>query len=437
MKRRTFARVALGAAAGVSIGRGTGLAAQRPVTVDGRRLLGRFHSLAQFGLTPEGGISRTAYSDSDIAARAVVRGWMEEAGLSVSIDFAGNLMGRKEGAEPGLNPLMIGSHIDSVPGGGNFDGQVGSAGAVEVAAALQDAAIRLRHPLEVVIFPNEEGGKTGSRALAGEVQPFELDRVTASGFTIGEGTRRIGGDPSRIAQVRRAQGSVSGFFELHVEQGGVLEQRGIQIGVVEGIVGIRRWTATLDGVANHAGTTPMDARKDAMIASAELVLAVNHVVTRREGTQVGTVGVIEATPGAPNVVPGRVELSIEFRDLSMDTIDSMFADLREEADKIADASGVSIALDEFYVSYAAPTQERFRRYVEAAAELHGLTKMRMPSGAGHDAQSIARLGPIGMVFVPSIEGVSHSPYERTADADVVNGANVLYDALLAADSAES
>ncbi len=437
MRRRTFAELALGAAAGASFGVPHPLFGRSHTSINGERLLERFHSLAEFGRTPAGGISRTAYSDADLAARAVVRSWMNEAGLTVSVDFAGNLIGRKEAAERGLAPLMIGSHIDSVPGGGNFDGQVGSVGAVEVAAALHDSGFALRHALEVVVFPNEEGGKTGSRALAGEVRPFELQRMTASGFTIGDGTRRIGGDPDRIQEVRRDAGSVSGFFELHIEQGGVLESRGIEIGVVEGIVGIRRWTATITGVANHAGTTPMDARRDAMIAAAELVLAVNRVATGREGSQVGTVGMIEAHPGAPNVVPGEVQLSVEFRDLEMATIDELFIELRGEADAIAEASDVAIHLEEFYVSYAAPTEERFRLFIEAGADARGLTRIRMPSGAGHDAQSIARLGPIGMIFVPSVDGVSHSPNERTADQDVVNGTEVLLEALLAADASEA
>ena len=294
----------------------------------------------------------------------------------------------------------------------------------------------LRHPLEVVVFPNEEGGKTGSRALAGEVRPFELDLMTASGHSIGEGTRRIGGDPDRMMEVRRDPGSVAGFFELHVEQGSVLDREGINIGVVEGIVGIRRWTATITGFANHAGTTPMDQRQDALLAAADLVRAVRQVVTDVPGTQVGTVGKIEAEPGAPNVVPGRVSLTIEIRDLAMDKIDSLFGALQLEARAIAAATETEIALQEFYVSRAAPTAERFRDYVEEAARELALPSRRMPSGAGHDAQSFADLGPIGMIFVPSRDGISHSPLEFTPDDDIVRGALVLLGAVLSADASE-
>ncbi len=404
--------------------------------IDRARLLGNFHGLAEFGRNADGGIDRVAFSDADLEARAYVRDLMERAGLAVSVDVAGNLVGRRSGTES-LRPLMIGSHIDSVPGGGNYDGQVGSMGAVEVAWALQVAGTQLRHPLEVVIFPNEEGGKTGSRALSGEVRPFELDIVTASGLSIGEGTRRIGGDPDRLAEAARSPGSVAGFFELHVEQGAVLDRAGLDIGVVEGIVGIRRWNATITGFANHAGTTPMDQRRDALLASAELVRAVRSVVTSQPGTQVGTVGRMEVEPGAPNVIPGRVRLTVEIRDLSMDKIDALFADLETEAARVAADNDTAIALEEFYVSHAAPTAERFRGYVEQTCDALGYRHRRMPSGAGHDAQSIARLGPIGMIFVPSRDGISHSPLEFTTDEGIVRGAEVLLGALLRADEAES
>ena len=404
--------------------------------VDPERFLRRFHELKRFGRTAAGGINRVAYSDADLEARTWVRGLMEEAGLTVDVDVAGNLIGRRAGSEA-LAPLVVGSHLDSVPDGGNYDGQVGSMAALEVAAALEAAGTALRHPLEVVVFPNEEGGKTGSRALAGEVRPFELDIVTASGFSIAEGTRRLGGDPTRLSEAIRQPGSVAGFFELHVEQGAVLDSEGTAIGVVEGIVGIRRWNATVTGFANHAGTTPMDRRQDALLAAADLVRAVRRVVTGVPGSQVGTVGRIEAEPGAPNVVPGTVRLTIEIRDLEMAKIDRLFAGVQEAATRIADETDTEIGFEEFYVSRAAPTAERFRGYVEAAAEERSLDWRRMPSGAGHDAQSFARLGPLGMIFVPSRDGISHSPLEFTEDRHLVQGASVLLGALLRADAGES
>ncbi len=402
--------------------------------VDADRLNGTLRELSRFGRTPEGGVSRVAFSDADLEGRAYVMELMREAGLEVRVDEAGNILGRTPGQVEGLPPLMLGSHIDSVPEGGNYDGNVGTLGAVEVARTLREAGHVTRHPLEVVAFSNEEGGKTGSRAMAGLVRPAELELVTASGYTIGEGLRRIGGDPERLERARRVPGSIAGYLELHVEQGAVLERTGTRIGVVEGIVGIRRWRATVRGEANHAGTTPMDQRRDAMLGAARLVEAVHRVVTDRPGSQVGTVGRIEARPGAPNVIPGEVVLTVEIRDLSMEVIQELFEAVLEEARRIGEETGTEIGLEEFYLSEAAPTDERFRGWVEEEAAALGLSRRRMPSGAGHDAQSVAHLAPIGMIFVPSRGGISHSPREYTAPEDVEAGANVLLRTLLRADA---
>ncbi len=399
--------------------------------VDRERLGQRMRELARFGANQAGGIDRVAFGDADVAARGWVSGLMDAAGLDVTIDAAGNLIGRRPGTVQGALPLVLGSHIDSVPGGGNFDGQVGSMGAVEVAATLADA--RTRHPLEFVIFPNEEGGKTGSRALAGKVEPRELDLVTASGYTIGDGLRRIGGDPDRLGSVLRPPGSIRAFLELHVEQGAVLDTDGQDIGVVEGIVGIMRWNVVVEGMTNHAGTTPMDRRRDAMVAAARFVDMVYTTVLDMPGTQVATVGRLVAEPGAPNVIPGRVTASLEIRDLSMDRIGEIFGEVRARADAIGSVSGTSFSFDRFYVSEAAPTDPHIRDVIETSARSLGLTTRRMPSGAGHDAQSMAHLGPVGMIFIPSLQGISHAPEEHTDPGDVANGADVLLLTLLALD----
>ncbi len=406
----------------------------QPPTVDGDRLNAILDDFRQFGGTPGGGTTRLAYSDHDLACRDYARGVMERAGLDVSVDLAGNLVGRRPGADPATLPIVVGSHIDTVPAGGSYDGQIGSAGAIEVALTLNDRGIPLRHPLEVVLFANEEGGKTGSRALVGRVAPFELDVLTASGFTIGEGTARIGGDPARIAEAQRRPGSMAGFFELHIEQGAFLEADGIEIGVVEGIVGIRRWNVTVTGMQNHAGTTPMPQRRDALVAAADVVLAVHEVANAMPGRQVATVGRIEAEPGAPNVVPGVVRATIEIRDLEMDKISLVFAEIEGRVRAIESDREVDIALDPFYESLAAPTDPRFRDIVEASANALGYTSVRMPSGAGHDAQSMAELGPVGMTFVPSRGGISHSPDEYSAPDAIVRGANVLLGSVLALDA---
>ncbi|MCH7823753.1 MAG: Zn-dependent hydrolase, partial [Acidobacteria bacterium] len=386
-----------------------------------------------FGATQNGGTTRVAFSDEDLAARAFVAELMENAGLSVSIDGIGNLIGRRAGTEASLLPIMLGSHIDTVPAGGSYDGQVGSIGALEVAQTLADHGITTRHPLEFVIFQNEEGGKTGSRALIGIVEARELDVVTASGYSIGEGIRILGGDPTRVAAVERAPGSIAAFLELHIEQGAILHRQGIDIGVVEGIVGIKRWDVTFEGFANHAGTTPMNARRDALLAAARFIDAVHDVASTTSGRQVATVGRIAASPGAPNVIPGLVTVSLEIRDLEMSVIDAVFEAIRARAVAIASATDTSVDFEPFYVSHEAPTDPRIRALVAEAAEALGLSSLALPSGAGHDAQSIAMLAPIGMIFVPSIDGISHSPREYSEPDAIVAGVNVLLHTLLKLD----
>jgi N-carbamoyl-L-amino-acid hydrolase len=390
--------------------------------------------LSRFGSRADGGVDRMAFSDADIEGRAFVRSLMEEAGLAVRTDAVGNIFARLPGSEVGLPPLMVGSHLDSVPAGGNYDGPLGTLGALEGVLSLKEAGIQPRHPMDVVVFVNEEGGKTGSRVMVGEFQDRELELETASGFTIGEGIRRLGGDPERLAEARVQRGEVAGFLELHVEQGGVLERMGTPIGVVEGIVGIRRWNVVVRGSANHAGTTPMDQRKDALLSAARVIEAVNRVVTSMPGSQVATVGRIQASPGAPNVIPGEVTLTIEIRALEMDTIQEVMDGIMRETATIAAEEATPIDLEEFYLSGAAPTDERFRRWIEESAAELSLPNHRMPSGAGHDAQAVAHIAPIGMVFIPSVGGLSHHPDEYSRPEDIEAGVGVLLGALLQADS---
>src|SRR5262249_20657590 len=220
---------------------------------------------------PQGGVSRVAYSDADLQGRAYAMQLMKEAGLDVHVDAAGNIVGTRAGTDAALKPLLIGSHIDSVPEGGNYDGDVGSLSAIEVAQILHERKISLRHPLEVIIFQNEEGGTIGSQAIAHGLDEKHLNLVSQSGKTIREGTRVVGGDPDRLEAALRQPGSIAGYFELHIEQGGTLEREKIDIGVVEGIVGILHSDVTIEGFANHAGTTPMDQRHDALLSAARFI----------------------------------------------------------------------------------------------------------------------------------------------------------------------
>jgi beta-ureidopropionase / N-carbamoyl-L-amino-acid hydrolase len=401
--------------------------------VNGQRITKHLNELSEFGKNPQGGVSRVAYSEADRRGREYVMGLMRAARLDVKIDAAGNIIGRRPGSEPSLPPLLMGSHIDSVPEGGNFDGDVGSISAIEVAQTLSENNFTTRHMIEVIIFQNEEGGTIGSHAMSGELSEQQLSQVTTSGKTIREGIKFIGGDPARLAEARRRRGDIKGYLELHIEQGGILEAEKINIGVVEGIVGIRQWEVTIEGFANHAGTTPMNQRRDSLLAAAKFIEAVNRVVTSLPGRQVGTVGKIQALPGAYNVIPGKVILGLELRDLDANKIQTLYDRIEAGARQIAQASGVSIDFSETNSITPAPTDEGFRRLITATARELGFTTKLMPSGAGHDAQEIARIAPVGMIFIPSRGGISHSPREFSLPEDIRNGASVLLHTLLKLD----
>jgi N-carbamoyl-L-amino-acid hydrolase len=433
MNRRDFnSLVAGGLAAGVLSPRWRAIL-QTDVRVNGDRVNAHLTALAEFGKNPQGGVSRVAYGDADRAARTVVMDWMRAAKLEPKVDFAGNIIGRRPGTDASLKPIVFGSHIDSVPEGGNYDGDVGSMSAIEVAQTLAEHNISTRHPLEVAIWQNEEGGLYGSRALSGQLVGSELKNISSSDKTIEQGISLLGGDPTKLDQVKRRKGDIAAYFELHIEQGGILDANKIDIGVVEGIVGIKQWEVTITGFANHAGTTPMDQRHDALLAASRFVEMVNRVVRSIPGRQVGTVGRIQAFPGAPNVIPGKVVCTLELRDLDDAKVDSMYAQIQTEAKKIGAENGTQFAYSELHVNAAAPSDPRMRAIIADAAKGLGLSTRAMPSGAGHDAQAMALLGPMGMIFVPSVGGISHSPKEFSRPKDIVNGANVLLRTVLAAD----
>ena len=410
------------------------LQASAPMRVNGQRLNTHLSELAQFGKTPEGGTQRVAYTDTDLQGREYAMRLMREAKLEVSIDVAGNIVGRRAGSDAALKPLMIGSHIDSVPAGGSYDGQVGSMGAIEVAQTLAENNVRLRHPLEVVLFQNEEGGTIGSAAFARLLTEKDLSIVTNSKKTIHEGIKFIGGDPDKLASAVRKKGDIAGYLELHIEQGGILHQEKINIGVVEGIVGVFWWDVTIEGFANHAGTTPMNQRHDALLAAAKYIDAVNRIVTSIPGRQVGTVGKIQAFPGAFNIVPGRVVTSLGLRDLDAAKVQMLFQKIQTEVQQIEKITGTKFEFKQVNASQPAPTDARFRRVIDESAKQLGFTTKLMPSGAGHDAQEIADVCPIGMIFVPSRDGISHSPREFSTPEDITNGTNVLLHALLKLDA---
>ena len=296
-----------------------------------------------------------------------------------------------------------------------YDGDVGVIGAIEAIELLNENGMSTQHPLEVVIFTDEEGGLTGSRAMVGQLSDATLEVMSHSGMTIREGIREVGGDPDRLDLASRNPGELLAFIELHIEQGAILDEENVDIGVVEGIVGIRWWDVAIEGIANHAGTTPMNKRSDAMVSAAELTLAINEVATAMPGRQVATVGRIRAEPGAPNVIPGEVVLSLEIRDLDGAKIQRVFERIQAEAMRIANTRNTPIRFQEIDVAAPpAPTDQQMRRIISNSADALGLSFKLMPSGAGHDAQDMTHIAPTGMIFVPSVHGLS-PPFHKFAN----------------------
>jgi len=405
-------------------------ASPEPSHVNRDRLWETLQKLGEFGKNPEGGVSRVGFTDADLAGRQYVIELMREAGLEVRVDPAANIFGRRPGSE-NLPVLLFGSHIDSVPHGGNFDGDVGSLGAIEVVRALNEQSVKTRHPLEVVVWTNEEGGRFysglfGSSAAAGILPSDIASRQDDRGEKLADWLSRMGGNATRLAQAQIRPGEVAGYLELHIEQGGRLDEAKVPIGIVQGIVGISLRTCTVQGFANHAGTTPMDRRKDALAAAARAVLAVREEVRAGAGPQVGTVGAMKIEPGASNVIPGRVTFPLELRDLDAQKIDSIAARVLKRFDAIGKEEGVLITCTKPVLHAPALTAEPFKEAIRVSAREAGLGTMDLPSGAGHDAQNVARFAPMGMIFVPSRGGISHSPLEYTSAEQAANGAEVLY-----------
>lgn len=405
-----------------------------PLHINGERLNGWLTTFNSIGRTA-GGINRVAYSEADLAGRAFTLDLFRQSGLTPRIDAAGNIHARVPGTNATLPPILIGSHIDSVTDGGNFDGPVGSFAAIEVGRTLLDARTKLRHPVDVVVWQNEEGGTIGSKIAIGALTDADLEKVARSGKTIREGIALTGGNVAQLASAAMRQGDIACYIELHIEQGGLLEKAGLQIGVVEGIVGLRWIEVTITGMSNHAGATPMDQRHDAVLAAAKFTVAINDAIRSEPGRQVATVGRIVASPNTTNVIAGQVVMTIDLRDLDVARLTRFKATFERIGREIGTATDTTFQFRTLVDSEPAIADPRVVSWIENSATALGLTKQRMPSGAGHDAQEIARIAPMGMIFIPSIGGISHSPKEFSKAEDITRGADVLLNAVIAADTA--
>jgi N-carbamoyl-L-amino-acid hydrolase len=407
------------------------------LAADGARLARSLEDLGQIGRLPSGAVRRLAFSDEDRAARALVRSWMEQAGMAVRIDAAGNLIGRYEGLRPEAPVLATGSHIDTVPEGGLYDGALGVLGGIEVVRVLAARDLRLQHPLEVIAFADEESTMVGCKSMVGHASDDPASYSTSLGVSIQEGLASIGGDWEQRHSARRSRQEMAAFLELHVEQGGVLEAVGKQIGVVEGVVGQQRYTISVSGQANHAGTTPMEMRRDALTTAAQIILAIEDMALHYPGDPVATVGKLKVWPNAANIVPGQVEFTLDMRDLSHDVIDHMKAQLERRIETIAVARRTRVAITPQFVVDPSPADGMVQELISEACAGLGLSYTHLPSRASHDAQELGRLTAMGMIFVPSRDGVSHSADEFTSPQQCEQGVNVLLHSLIRLDASLS
>jgi N-carbamoyl-L-amino-acid hydrolase len=390
--------------------------------------------LAEIGRLLNGGVCRLAFSDADVLARSQIKAWMLESGMTVRGDAVGNIIGTYAGTESWLAALATGSHIDTVPVGGRYDGCLGVLAGIEVARVFQENQFRLRHPFEVIVFSDEENSVIGCKAIAGNASTDPERYRRKNGTSIQDCLAKVGGDWNALATAKRDRSDIAAFIELHVEQGGVLESLNKEIGVVTGIVGQYRFMVKIVGRSNHAGTTPMNMRKDALVAASQLVLAINHLGMTGDGEQVATVGYLTVSPNATNVVPARVDLSIDLRDLSEENLRLLIAEIEQECEAIARNTGTEITIEQKLHVLPTLAKSELMDAIAKVCQVLEFSYDYLPSRAGHDAQEIGRFTDMGMIFVPSREGLSHSQDEYTSPEQCAQGTNVLLNTLLAIDN---
>ena len=404
------------------------------IEINADRLWSRLSELAKIGRIEAGGVTRLSFTKEERAAKDLVASYMREADLEVREDTAGNLIGRREGNDPEASVVLTGSHVDSVPNGGDFDGPLGVLAAVEALQVMEEQANETERPIEVVAFTDEEGarfgfGMIGSRATAGTLTPEDLAREDEDGVSIAEAMRDAGLAPERIREAAWPEGSVHAYVELHIEQGRILENEGLPVGLVTGIAGPVWIRFTLEGEAGHAGTTPMKLRRDALAAAAAVVGTI-ETEAARTGTTVGTVGQLDLSPGGINIIPGHVSFSLDLRDIDQGVRDGVEARISDEAGRICKERSIELATETLQRLPPVPCSEVVRGAAREACEALGYKPFELASGAGHDGMQLADLCPVGMLFVRSKYGLSHNPDEYSSKEDCVAGADVLYRTLL-------
>ncbi len=401
----------------------------------GQRIMARCAALAEISETP-GALTRVYLSPEHLRANQCVAAWMEAAGMRVWQDSVGNICGRYEAHTPGAPALLLGSHLDTVRNAGHYDGMLGVLAAIEVVAELHRTGRRLPVALEVIGFADEEGTRfgitlLGSRGLTGTWPPEWLSRTDADGISVARALLAAGLDPARITAAARPPDAFCGYLELHIEQGPCLEAAGLPLGVVTAINGARRLNCVFTGEANHAGTVPMGQRKDALTAAAEWTLAVERITTERGQHRVATVGTLNCLPGAVNVIPGEVRLSLDIRGPEEAPLASLLAELLAEAEQIAARRGLRFSAEQFYAMPATACDTRLQAHLSHSVAAVQGRSLSLPSGAGHDAIAVAECWPVGMLFVRCDRGISHHPDESVHEADVAVAVAAYFSAVLA------
>lgn len=398
--------------------------------VNGRRVASRLYELSKIGALENGGITRPGYSELEKKAKNLVIGWMKEAGLSVSTDGAGNVFGRLPGKK-NVASIASGSHVDSVPNGGNFDGPLGVLAALEVAESWKEEGYLPEKPYEVVIFSDEEGsrfksGLTGSRAFMGQISSQELNGLRdEDGNTFEEVIESYGSTVERYLDARNQKRNIGTFVEVHIEQGKVLERENQPVGIVSGIGGPAWLKVLFTGEAGHAGNTPMVGRRDPLVAAGSFIQAIEALPGQISDTAVGTVGKIHVHPNGINVIPQEVEVFVDIRDIHEDTRDSLVHVVTEAAEKIAARRNIDVEITMTTKIKPLPIREDLQGRLAKALERFDIAPVYIPSGAGHDAMILGEEVPIAMLFVRSKDGISHNPREWTSLTDCIHAVHIL------------
>ncbi len=409
-------------------------------TIDKRRLMRDLNAIGRIGIGDHGSVTRLVFSIKELRSRQVLIHLMRQAGLKIHVDAIGNIFGRLDGADPKAPALLAGSHLDTVIHGGKYDGPVGVIGALEAVRTIRENKITLRAPLEVVCFIGEESSRfgfstLGSSLVAGEVHPKDLtNAVDAQGTKLADVLSSLGISPRNLSRLARDPKSMKAYLELHIEQGPILEAKAKRIGLVTSIAAPSRFKVIFTGQADHSGTTPMEMRKDALVAAAQLIEHVEKICRKfssmEKGRVVGTVGAMKIEPGVINAVPGRAELSIDIRSTSAQAKDKVARLVKQRGAAIARDRGIAIEVLNIRAEEPVPLDKRLLRITRQLCDEKAIDYEIMPSGAGHDAMQMAKITPAGMIFIPSRRGISHNPLEWTDPDDIALGAQLLMETMI-------